>query len=701
MDYSIDGFWLPRLGNGVPPKLKLREGWSAGGNTIEGFVEPPVVLASETEFGDARIDEARVILIAAPGAVGKTTFARQVCALTGAVLVDLSRTGAIGDNFLSGGLHKVGAYEAFCNGDLGVMIDGLDEALLKTSSEGLVDFLKDVLEMASTHCRPIFISGRTGSINEAWLILADQGYTAPVVQIDYFGDVQAKELARGALKRILLEDSSRKRPFTTADEEAVGLLLEKLKSATAADEKRFVGYAPVLEAIAKQVAAYANPQELVGRLNKEETVDVRQVVEDILEREKYKVEQLTLSDPGLRGHLYTPGEQVARLVRRLFGAELQLPLPAMSNEDRTTYETHMQRWLGEHPFLDGSAGRPSSAVFGGYLAVKALERPESERSAREALGRQGALPNPFLSMFYLPDDWEGADQFKFLDLADVPLVHASLVARVPASDRVSLEIDGVEDEDEVDVQITWKSDGFKSDRVLSARVSSSGLLAFGGRIANVHVDAEGLEVELGNGVDAVLFAPVEISAKALLLNASSLTVEPPNARRTRNGADAGEEDEASQDATSRANLASRVQITTNGLPAIRVMPGAALSVAWPGSKGYPWTDYSTSATQPPPPEFAEAYGRLRKIVMPFKSDKYGTLAKYKKFVDHRRRTKGSGQKVRDHLFEAGVISVLDYRFYQLNPVRLTEVTGLTRDRIRNGDSVDLTVEFLRAALARD
>jgi hypothetical protein len=140
---------------------------------------------------------------------------------------------------------------------------------------------------------------------------------------------------------------------------------------------------------------------------------------------------------------------------------------------------------------------------------------------------------------------------------------------------------------------------------------------------------------------------------------------------------------------------------TNGSPAIRVAPGAALSVAWPGSKGYPWTEYSVNAIQPPPTEYTEAYGRLRKIVMPFKGDRYGPLAKFKKFVNSPRRTKGSGQKVLDHLIETGVIGDLDYRFYKLDPDRLTEVTGLTRDKMRNGDSVDRTVEFLRAALARN
>lgn len=702
MNYTIDGFWRQRLGDGDPPALQDREGWSSGGDPIDGFVEPPLVLGSEQEFGKTRIDDAGVILVAAPGAVGKTTFTRQLCALTGAIRVDLSQTGALGDNFLSGGLHKVNAYGAFHNGEVGVMIDGLDEALLKTSSEGLIDFLRDVLEMAGEQTKPIVISGRTGSINEAWLILTDHGFTAPVVQIEYFDEARAEQLASGALRRILSGQSASSRPMTTADNEAIRLLLKKLRDATAADSNLFSGYAPVLEAIARQVAAYANPQELVGQLAGEGSVDIRRVVEDILSREQSKVAQLTLSNPDLQGRLYTPKEQVARLVQRLFGAEVQPPLPAMSDGDRAIYETALQRWLGEHPFLDGFGTGPSSAVFGGYLAAQALLGIETERgNAQSVLSGQGALPNPFLSTFYLPDDWEEEEEFGFSDLSDVPLVHASLVARIPASNSVILEIDGVEDEDEVDIHLTWKSSTFESDRVLSGRVLVSGLLTFGGRIADVRVDAENVEVEIGNGIDAVLRAPVEISSKALLLNASNLTVEPSRSPRYQNEAGSDEDKGSSQQEVSHVYLASRMQIETNKPPTIRVTHGAHLDVTWPNSRSYPWTEYSTVATQPPPPELAEAYGRMRKIVMPFKSDKYGSLAKYKKFVDHRRRTKGSGRKVLEHLLKTEVIRSLDHRFYQLDPNRLTEETGLTRDKIRNGEVVDQTVAFLRTALGRD
>lgn len=695
MDYSINGFWARRLGDGTAPTLKDREGWTAGGDLVEGFVEPPLEAGLAKEFGQADPETAPIVLIAAPGAVGKTTFTRQISALTGAIRVDLSRTGAVGDNFLSGGLNKVNAFDAFQSGHVGIVVDGLDEALLKTSSEGLTGFLQDVLEMIGEGRRPIVISGRTGSINEAWLILAEQGHTAAVAQIGYFGADGAQTLACNALRRFL--QNAGDRTMMTADEEAVRLLIEKLGAATVADGAQFVGYAPVLEAIAKQVAAYSNPQELVGRLANEESVDVAGVVNDILLREQRKVEQLDLPDHSLVGRLYTPEEQVVRLISHLYGVDLPLPLPPMSDTVRGKYETALAKWLPEHPFLDGYGAAPSSAVFDGFLTWQALRRRESAPRARATHTRRERLPNPFLSTFYLPADWEG--DFEFLDLADVPFVHASLAARVPASDTVALDIDGDDGEDEVDVQLTWRGPTLKADRVLGGRVTAAGALAFGGHLSDVRVHAENLTVEIGNGFGAVLTAPIEIMVRELTLDARTVTVEPPRGRMTGEEATDGEVAGSGTSAGNRqVRLAATEPVVAADVPTIYAIQGAELQVTWPGATAYPWTSYATTATTPPPPEFQEAYGRMRKILLPFKSDKYGALAKYKKFVDHHRRTKGNGEKVRDHLLRTGVIASQDHRFYSLDPIRLTEVTGLTRDMLRKGDVADRTVSFLREAL---
>lgn len=45
-------------------------------------------------------------MIAAPGAVGKSTLAREICAATNAVYLDLSAAATVAGNYLVGGLVK-------------------------------------------------------------------------------------------------------------------------------------------------------------------------------------------------------------------------------------------------------------------------------------------------------------------------------------------------------------------------------------------------------------------------------------------------------------------------------------------------------------------------------------------------------------------------------------------------------------------
>ena len=72
---------------------------------MQTFVEPPLRQLTE-DFGNVDPNTCKVILVSAAGAVGKSTLAKEISSATGAVLVDLARTGAVGSNFLIGGLAR-------------------------------------------------------------------------------------------------------------------------------------------------------------------------------------------------------------------------------------------------------------------------------------------------------------------------------------------------------------------------------------------------------------------------------------------------------------------------------------------------------------------------------------------------------------------------------------------------------------------
>ena len=84
-----------------------------------------------------------VFLLAAPGAVGKSTLARNISAATGLMYIDLASTATVGGNFVSGGLVRLGGDvpKKWHAGALGLAIDALDEARLRVTEQSYQDFI--------------------------------------------------------------------------------------------------------------------------------------------------------------------------------------------------------------------------------------------------------------------------------------------------------------------------------------------------------------------------------------------------------------------------------------------------------------------------------------------------------------------------------------------------------------------------------
>jgi hypothetical protein len=96
--FDLASGWKTRLAGAVLPPRSEKAGWLIDHSAGPAFVEP----ALRTIQGDPFA--ARAIVVAAPGAVGKSTFARMLGAVTSSVLVDLARTELLGGNFFVGGI---------------------------------------------------------------------------------------------------------------------------------------------------------------------------------------------------------------------------------------------------------------------------------------------------------------------------------------------------------------------------------------------------------------------------------------------------------------------------------------------------------------------------------------------------------------------------------------------------------------------
>jgi hypothetical protein len=496
--------------------------------------------------------------------------------------------------------------------------------------------------------------GRTGAAQDAWLILAENKLDVPVLEIGYYGREASIEFAESMLRVLRPGD-----PHGVAERRALELQLDRLRNQTESDGDRFAGYAPVLQAVAERVAREGNPAALVAEIERgEQLVTLQTIVSAILERERGKLKTLPFEDPKLANTLYSPEEQLDRLVARVY----QTPpphLPDVKPKDAQTYAAALDTWVAEHPFLDGGTGT-SSAVFDAMICARALRNAASaEAAVRRELNR-GAAANPFLSEFYLPAT--ASSEAVYLPPEHIGVVYGSTRARLSLGDTASLLVEGVEDaEDEealrAEVEIALARRNGDRPHTLRFSTEQIGAIRLGIHIEDVIINAPHTRVEIGPGDEAVLIAPVSIQCANLSLTTERLIVEGPS---------------GGQFAAVYLQAGAFDGARMISVPALR--GDVSLSASWPGVRGHPWNNF---ATDPPPavdPRVEEALRRFRKFVISFRSHSKGALARTKHKLEHERMTKGAGNAVLRLLVADGILS-LQGSMYFLDPDRLAAQTG--------------------------
>lgn len=144
---------------------------ASGVGAPHGYVEPTLELVEDAPT-------ARVVLIQAAGAVGKSAAARALASRLNWPLVRAEKA-QVGSFSLTGLLHSALGSEyltAVDTGRAGVIIDALDEAHLKAGTSNLLEFLENVRTVAESEAR----DGRSASI-----ILFSRVDTAELIRISF------------------------------------------------------------------------------------------------------------------------------------------------------------------------------------------------------------------------------------------------------------------------------------------------------------------------------------------------------------------------------------------------------------------------------------------------------------------------------------------------------------------------------------
>ena len=684
MGYAIGDFWQERLGAAQPQSLKNGlTGWSTECTPLDSFVEPSIALRLEQSLLDQPI-----WLIAAPGAVGKSTLAKQICSVTNAVYVDLAAAATVAGNYLTGGLVNAGLLSSWEAETTTLLIDALDEARLRVTQASFEDFLCDVVQISLGRSLPVILLGRIGIVEEARKYLADNcGFSSPVFDIELFDLNQAKDFVWSALVRLgKLKLASSDQLIDTTSEQlvyphlvgamkrhadvyrrAIEEFVNHLSNATSTDGGQFVGYAPVLDAVATVIAAETNVAKVTNAVEAVLAGKVLTgVTQVIMEREAKKVaNQVATTVQGLSTDgLYASEEQLERLASLLFNTGGKVSPPAcLPAHAVSPYEDAVKSLLPQHPFLDGNATTsPSSAVFEALIVATSLWSPDYSivRSA-ESYARMGHVPNPFLLDFYMA---KAASGTRMIPAAHVGLLYDSLQAKANVGEVARLSVEGEKDSITLDLDMALVSvDSGRTSNESSFSVMANGTLKFGSRVSGINVDAENTDVEMGDIGSLEIVAPVNIRALNLIITCDQMLVKPdpsPDAR--------------DQFVLLEATNEALTEIS-RGTPLVRQR--VALQVSWPGSNSYPWSTFTFHAREDNDPRMADAQRALRRLCMSFRSHSKGQLARYVDKVEHFRMTKGNlGLRLRQKLMEDKVLSI-EGQMYILNPDTLGAVVGIS------------------------
>ena len=693
MGFTIEDFWKTVLPIKSPSHESSSDtvvlGWSTNPTIdVDGeFIEAPLTTAADQDPSCCS-----VLLVSAPGAVGKTTLAKQVCARTGSVYVDLAHAGTVGADTLLGGLYRANLLSSWTEGRLGLIIDALDEARMRVTDASFLDFLSEVVRLASTEpSQPrIVLFGRTGAIDDARFWLEASGLKEEhigVMEIGFYGPQKSAEFAESVLRAI----RNRRNGAVPGEVEqrAIRLILEQLRNRTGAEGQRFAGYAPVLRAVAERVAnETGNMQNFVNEIGNNpqaSPITLDRIASGILERDQQKVETLIgdLPEPLLK-QLYNPEEQLDRLSADLYGTPLPTLPSDMKPHETAAYDTALDTWMPEHPFLDGK-GRASCAVFEAHICVHALRRHKSAT----ALSRQlelGRKANPFLLELYRAAAGDSRAGHEPVPAEHVGLMYASVRSRLSRAEWASLEVselDDCENHAPLEFEINIGRNG-EEVQLYEAGLDADSSMKFGPDLEDINIDASSsLDVELGCGSAYLnVVAPVSIACKSLLIHAQHMAVSNQPGRTT-------QETELAYFETSE--LISDMQKT----PQVHGTT-TALEVNWKWESQtypYPWTGYEAGTDAAPiaDPVIEEIHRRLRKFVVVCKAG-LGELGRHATKFENNRMGRGWGKKVLDALVKEKVFRKAGH-FYYLDPSRLSEVTGLTYGDCRRGKSTPTSVGF--------
>lgn len=639
-------------------------GWECPEEKEEYFVEPRLTQTTDSARNP------KVWLFSAPGAVGKSTYAKELAAAAGAVYIDLSKTGAIGANFLTGGLPKAGLCEAMATQAVALNIDALDEAYLRVTYDSMEAFFDDVIYSASHTKYPILLYGRPASIEWAQLILEDKGCPYHIFNINYFDREQARQF--------ILNYIFRKEHDKTIDENHKAILLKRideildcLNRQNKDEDQRFSGYAPVLQAIGQFFVDDSNyahsPTSDFGGL-KERLLE--RICHDILEREEKKVATAVSNLSSSEVKMYSPEEQMEALCMVCEGIpcdRIPFKIETSNRKIIESCEKIAREFIESHPFLQ--RGCPANAAFAGAIQSYALKHDHEVSKILNSFNL-----SPLLAEFYFNDDiiYEKMDRKRRKDLlpppmplSHLPFILESLRNFLPSEYELVCTMEDIEEtaghgDDAINVSISLlkKADNTETEW-RNFRAKNNGPLVFHREMpCELSAYCANLTIEFEGTPNFSFTFPLNLEVAEVRFNCQELFL---------------------------ADVVLHIQAKKEGDSGdikIKKIGEAEGYVVWPGSNSWPWSQFIQKEIVDEGNDdiIEKAFNALCRIALTFQAKKNKSIAKLRDKVDNKRLSGGFGKKIKVHMLEHGILTIRRH-LYEMDTDKFAKMYDLSFDGI--------------------
>lgn len=506
-----------------------------------------------TEITDVKTDKKmstvnpKFILLSAPGATGKSALAKYVAHRFGALYWQLEKIKLGTNSFAGSVLQAVGPenYSAFI-GDLNsahvmLVIDAFDEAEIVSGRKMISSFINDINMNLSHNTKPgVFMLARTETAQYIASFCAENEIPFQHYEIGFFQETAAKEF-------ILASVVGREGKRTPADEDCVNTYFNAVKTNIEENERKsFLGYAPVLQAIAAHIKDYPNRARLISELdNKNDCVSlIMSIMADLLDREQKEKFVLAFKERCQEQHpefdkwecVYSAEEQLVRVVNYILFQDQKYgnyPVEGMPPQLVDDYQAMLDQFLQQHPFVRNAVDREtgnSSVDFTGpafrdYALARLILKDEHGALAHMYF-EESQSKSFFPSQIFF--DCYTALAGECVRAEHLAYVYDSYRAKATALQRPYMHCaEVVEEEGEghlVEFGMQMETKRPQQDDVVLKLIVGDEPIVFE-QVVNAVIDEPKLSIQIGrSGMDARI-SNASIIVKTLCLGAKAVTVE--------------------------------------------------------------------------------------------------------------------------------------------------------------------------------